>query len=100
MATAEKSDREYRQARASTPKSTSEVTATIIAAARAALGKKNKIGVNSKAARAIPIAARILATGVRAPESKLTTDLEKPPVTGKPADTAEATFAAPSAISS
>ena len=98
--TARKSEIEYCQARLIVCQSSSEVTATIIVAARVALGRKNSTGVSNRAANPMPTAAIILAPGVFAPASKFTMEREKPPVTGKPTDTAEATLAAPRAISS
>ncbi len=82
------------------PRSIKLITATMIVAARVALGRKYSSGVRNKAVRAMPTAAIILAAGVFAPASKLTTERENPPVTGKPPDSAEATLALPRAISS
>ncbi len=45
--------------------------------------------------KAIPVAQNTLANCVDAPASKLTTDLEKPPVTGNAPEIADATLAAP-----
>jgi len=49
------------------PKSTSEITATMMVAASVALGRKNKSGVRKIVARAIPIAVNAPAAGVSAP---------------------------------
>ena len=43
----------------------------------------------------MPMAVNIPAIGVCAPASKLTTEREKPPVTAKPPEAAEAMLAAP-----
>ena len=60
------------------------------------------VGITAGCAFVSPVGAMIigLAAGVTAPASKLTTEREKPPVTGMPPENAEATFAAPRPSSS
>ena len=98
--TAEKSADEKRLASRSTCQSIRFNTATMIVAAKTALGRKKSVGVRNSAANAMPKAARMDAIWVSAPASKLTTDRENPPVTGKPPDSAAAVFAAPKPINS
>src|SRR5210317_429334 len=81
-------------------RSTKERTATMTVAARTALGKNSNNGVKNKAVSAIMTAVMTPAKGVLAPASKLTTEREKPPVTGNPPETAEAILAEPRATSS
>jgi hypothetical protein len=82
------------------PKSTSDNTATIMVAARVALGSEVNHGVRNNAVRPIAMAVNTPAMGVTAPASKFTTERAKPPVTGKPPDKAELILAAPSPASS
>ena len=99
-AMAVKSALSYCQASLMACQSSRLLTATMIVAARVALGRKYRAGVRKAAARAMPPAVIIDAAWVLAPASKLTTDREKPPVTGNPPETPAAILAAPSPISS
>ena len=81
-ATAAKSTFEYCQLDFNIEKSTKLRTATMIVAAKVALGKKNNSGVKNSAASSIPTAVKAPAAGVSAPASKLTTDRANPP--GRP----------------
>ena len=56
--------------------------------------------MSKRDADAIPIAVNAPAAGVLAPESKFTTDLENPPVTGNPPVSEEERLLAPKATSS
>ena len=69
-------------------------------AARVAFGRKKSSGVRNSVTSAMPTAVNAPAAGVSAPASKFTTERARPPVTGKPPETAAPTFEAPSAISS
>lgn len=72
----------------------------MMVAASAACGKSRNIGVNNTATKAMLAAVNTLASWVRAPASKFTTERARPPVTGKPLVSAAATFAAPRPTSS
>ena len=98
--TAEKSAREKRADNVKMSQSINASTATMIVAARTAFGRKYSAGVNRSAANAIPSAVSTDAICVSAPASKLTTEREKPPVTGNPPDSAAAALAAPKPINS
>ena len=76
-------------------KSRSGYTATSIIDASATFGNQYNSGVKSKATEAINKAVSKPAPGVAAPASKLTTEREKPPHTGKPPENDTAIFAAP-----
>ena len=95
MIMAMKSCMEYFQVKLNSRGSIKVSTATKIVAPNTALGSSAKYGVKNKLARAMPTAVSTPAIGVAAPASKFTTEREKPPVTEKPPDIAEATLAAP-----
>ncbi len=80
--------------------SISDSTATMMVAARVARGRWVSRGVSSSVAPPMPSAVKAPAAGVAAPASALTTEREKPPVTGMPPEKAAPRLAVPSPASS
>ena len=72
----------------------------MIVAPSAAWGSDANTGVRNSTVGMISRAATIDASGVRVPAASLTAVREKPPVTGKPPNSPDATFAMPRPTSS